>query len=102
MENPGIAGKGAEPAKVSMIELKDPLPVEMSEADKKVSLEVRPLTPDNAKQQDLAVNKGGGYGNQMTTNQGLRINDDSNTLKAGERGPSLLEDFIMREKTHPF
>lgn len=101
MENPGIAGKGAEPAKVSMIELKDPLPVEMSEADKKVSLEVRPLTPDNAKQQDLAVNKGGGYGNQMTTNQGLRINDDSNTLKAGERGPSLLEDFIMREKiTH--
>ncbi|MEN6588513.1 MAG: catalase [Proteiniphilum sp.] len=101
MENPGIAGKGAEPAKVSMIELKDPLPVEMSEADKKISLEVRPLTPDNAKQQDLAVNKGGGYGNQMTTNQGLRINDDSNTLKAGERGPSLLEDFIMREKiTH--
>lgn len=101
MENPGITGKGAEPAKVSTIELKDPLPVEMSEADKKVSLEVRPLTPDNAKQQDLAVNKGGGYGNQMTTNQGLRINDDSNTLKAGERGPSLLEDFIMREKiTH--
>ena len=100
-KNPTIPGKGPEPAKVSVIELKDPYPVEMSEADKKVSLEVRPDTPDNAKQKDLAVNKGGGYGNRMTTNQGLLINDDSNTLKAGERGPSLLEDFIMREKiTH--
>lgn len=37
----------------------------------------------------------------MTTNQGLRINDDQNSLKAGERGPSLLEDFHLREKiTH--
>lgn len=37
----------------------------------------------------------------LTTNQGLRINDNQNSLKAGERGPSLLEDFILREKiTH--
>src|SRR6201986_741022 len=37
----------------------------------------------------------------LTTNQGVRVNDDQNTLKAGERGPSLLEDFIFREKiTH--
>ncbi|RYY60821.1 MAG: catalase [Chitinophagaceae bacterium] len=37
----------------------------------------------------------------MTTNHGVRINDDVNSLKAGERGPSLLEDFIFREKmTH--
>jgi catalase len=37
----------------------------------------------------------------LTTNQGLRINDNQNSLKAGERGPTLLEDFIMREKiTH--
>lgn len=37
----------------------------------------------------------------LTTNQGLRINDDQNTLKAGARGPSLLEDFHFREKmTH--
>ena len=37
----------------------------------------------------------------LTTNQGTRINDDQNTLKAGARGPSLLEDFIFREKiTH--
>ena len=40
-------------------------------------------------------------GEYLTTNQALRINDDQNTLKAGSRGPSLLEDFHFREKmTH--
>jgi catalase len=40
-------------------------------------------------------------GEYLTTNQGLRINDDQDTLKAGSRGPSLLEDFHFREKmTH--
>ncbi|MEO6582818.1 MAG: catalase [Ferruginibacter sp.] len=37
----------------------------------------------------------------ITTNHGVRINDDHNSLKAGNRGPTLLEDFIFREKmTH--
>ncbi|SEL07605.1 catalase [Ectothiorhodospira marina] len=37
----------------------------------------------------------------LTTNQGVGIADNQNTLKAGLRGPSLLEDFILREKiTH--
>lgn len=37
----------------------------------------------------------------LTTDQGLKINDDQNSLKAGDRGPTLLEDFILREKiTH--
>lgn len=37
----------------------------------------------------------------MTTNQGLRVSDDENSLKAGVRGPTLLEDFHLREKlTH--
>jgi len=40
-------------------------------------------------------------GEMMTTNQGLKINDDQNSLKAGDRGATLLEDFILREKiTH--
>ncbi len=40
-------------------------------------------------------------GELMTTNHGLKINDDQNSLKAGERGATLLEDFILREKiTH--
>ncbi len=41
-------------------------------------------------------------GEFLTTNQGLRINDDQNTLRAGERGPSLLEDFHFREKIMHF
>src|SRR5215212_4377439 len=39
--------------------------------------------------------------NVLTTNQGLHIPDNHNSLKAGVRGPTLLEDFILREKiTH--
>ncbi|MCW3121339.1 MAG: katE [Flavipsychrobacter sp.] len=42
-----------------------------------------------------------GSNEMMTTDQGLLINDDQNSLKAGERGATLLEDFILREKiTH--
>lgn len=33
---------------------------------------------------------------------GVPVNDSYNTLKAGERGPSLLEDFIFREKLAHF
>lgn len=40
-------------------------------------------------------------GASMTTNHGVKINDDQNSLKAGDRGATLLEDFILREKiTH--
>jgi catalase len=37
----------------------------------------------------------------LTTNQGLAISDNQNSLRANPRGPTLLEDFILREKiTH--
>ncbi len=50
---------------------------------------------------DLQQNFEDSTGEFLTTNQGLKVNDDQNSLKAGERGPSLLEDFILREKiTH--
>ena len=40
-------------------------------------------------------------GQVLTTNQGVAIADNQNSLKAGARGPALLEDFILREKiTH--
>ena len=40
-------------------------------------------------------------GQALTTNQGVPIADNQNSLKAGLRGPALLEDFILREKiTH--
>jgi len=56
---------------------------------------------NNSKIKDLAKNTESGQGEFLTTNQGLRINDDQNSLKAGERGATLLEDFQLREKiTH--
>ncbi|NBB23028.1 catalase [Runella sp. CRIBMP] len=58
----------------------------------------KPLTE---KQVDLSKNIENGQDQFLTTNQGVKINDNQNSLKAGARGPSLLEDFILREKiTH--
>lgn len=38
---------------------------------------------------------------KMTTNQGTKVSEDEFSLKAGERGPTLMEDFHFREKmTH--
>lgn len=40
-------------------------------------------------------------GRMLTTNQGVPVADNQNSLKYGVRGPALLEDFILREKiTH--
>src|SRR6187399_544031 len=37
----------------------------------------------------------------LTTNHGIPISDNQNSLKSGERGSTLLEDFVLREKiTH--
>lgn len=63
--------------------------------------ELKTVNPENQKVQSLAPHTADATGQFMTTNHGVRINDDQNTLKAGNRGPSLLEDFIFREKmTH--
>ncbi|MFT4173032.1 MAG: catalase [Rhodocyclaceae bacterium] len=40
-------------------------------------------------------------GQRLTTNQGVPVADNQNSLKIGLRGPTALEDFILREKiTH--
>lgn len=55
----------------------------------------------NPKQEQLGKFTTDNQGEFLTTDQGLKINDDQNSLKAGDRGPTLLEDFILREKiTH--
>jgi catalase len=38
----------------------------------------------------------------LTTQQGIPVADDQNSLRAGTRGPTLLEDFILREKIFHF
>ena len=62
-------------------------------------------TPDrhnsNAKLESLEPFRSDATEQALRTNQGVKVADNQNTLKAGARGPSLLEDFIMREKiTH--
>jgi catalase len=45
---------------------------------------------------------GDAVGAVLTTNQGVRIADNQNSLTAGVRGPVLLEDFVLREKLFHF
>lgn len=39
---------------------------------------------------------------RITTNHGIPVSDNQNSLKAGPRGPSILEDFVLREKIQHF
>ena len=56
---------------------------------------------DNTKTDSLDPVRVDSSGEQITTNQGVPIADNQSSLKAGLRGPTLLEDFILREKiTH--
>jgi catalase len=70
-------------------------------ADKPIAKQNHQDVVSNPKTDEMAQNRTDGYGEFLTSNQGLRINDDQNSLKGGERGPTLLEDFLFREKmTH--
>jgi catalase len=56
-----------------------------------------PTTGNGGERQDQA----GGTHPVLTTAQGIPVPDNQNSLRAGTRGPALLEDFILREKiTH--
>jgi len=79
-----------KPAKPAAREMPNPLPGEAATTN-----------PVNAKVEKLAPHTADATDAVMTTDHGVPINDDNNSLKAGDRGPSLLEDFILREKiTH--
>jgi catalase len=55
----------------------------------------------DAKQRQLDPHREAADGTHLTTNQGLRISHTDDSLKAGPRGPTLMEDFHFREKiTH--
>ncbi len=61
-----------------------------------------PSDSDTQKQKDLKTYHKDSEGKAMTTNQGLKVNDTNNSLKSGERGSTLLEDFLLREKITSF
>ncbi|MEG0259686.1 MAG: catalase [Lysinibacillus sp.] len=55
----------------------------------------------NAKNQQLEQFRVNNDGKKMTSDQGLKISNDEDSLKAGVRGPTIMEDFHLREKiTH--
>src|SRR4026209_966645 len=55
----------------------------------------------DSKLEDPPRDRADASGQALTTNQGLRIQNDQDSLKSAERGPSLLEDFHFLEKiTH--
>ena len=44
----------------------------------------------------------GGEHPALTTNEGVALSDNQNSLRGNTRGPTLLEDFILREKIMHF
>src|SRR5690606_30148329 len=57
---------------------------------------------ENKKVDQMSAHHIDNQGKIMTTNDGVSLHDNNNTLKAGERGPSLLEDFIYQDKMAHF
>ncbi len=56
---------------------------------------------ENAKTENLQRHKENSDGKYLTTNTGVKINHTDDSLKAGKRGPTIMEDFHFREKmTH--
>lgn len=54
------------------------------------------------KDKALAAVRENGQAQALTTNQGLKVSTTDDSLKAGDRGPTLLEDFHFREKIMHF
>src|ERR1700761_5778286 len=67
-------------------------------ADADTTASIETLIPVGGELQQQAS----GPAEQLTTNQGVPVGDNQNSLKAGPRGPVLLQDFILREKIMHF
>ncbi len=58
-------------------------------------------SPESEKQNQLNYFRAGNENSALTTDQGVKVNSTVDSLKAGDRGPTLMEDFHFREKlTH--
>lgn len=68
---------------------------------KQASKPAAPPSNDQAGQGGELHQPAGGTHPALTTNQGIPVSDNQNSLRAGPKGPTLLEDFVLREKiTH--
>ena len=86
MKRPSKTALSPSPARTSgQVSPVDKPPAPRQDTDKTVDLRANTQAP----------------GEDLTTNQGVIVSDDQNSLKAHVRGPTLLEDILMREKiTH--
>lgn len=67
----------------------------------KLSPNHKQVINENSKDKQLEQFRVNNEGTKMTTNQALKVSNDEESLKAGIRGPTLMEDFHFREKlTH--
>ncbi|TSI03703.1 catalase [Lysinibacillus sp. BW-2-10] len=57
---------------------------------------------ENVKNEQLEQFRADHKNTKLTTNQGVTVSDTENSLKAGERGPTIMEDFHFREKMMHF
>ncbi|ADB60604.1 Catalase [Haloterrigena turkmenica DSM 5511] len=57
---------------------------------------------ENSKQEQLDEVRENPEGERLTSDHGVKISDTDNSLKAGERGPTIMEDFHFREKMTQF
>ena len=60
----------------------------------------RPKVDETAKDQQMAAFRRDSAGQYLTTNQGVRVNHDDDSLKAGPRGPVLLQDHLREHGGH--
>jgi catalase len=70
--------------------------------EKKKPNPARPQIDESAKDRQLETFRRDPDGQYLTTNQGVRVHHDDDSLKVGGRGPTLMEDFIFREKMMHF
>lgn len=59
-------------------------------------------TDPTMKDTDLSAAREDGRDKMLTTDQGIKVSTTDNSLRAGERGPTLIEDFHFREKITRF
>jgi catalase len=106
--NPNKAGEygfanGLAPARGTSVEPESRLATGSTLSEENGTEKTGSLAPEgvNATIEPLDRVRVDSAGRWLTTNQGVAIADNQNSLKLGVRGPALLEDFVLREKiTH--
>ena len=96
--------RGHQPMPGKPVEPHDPIDAASTVSEDATSPKVgdgKPVPGHNPGNESLDRARVDSSGQVLTTNMGVAVADNQNSLKAGLRGPTLMEDFILREKiTH--